>query len=182
MIALEEGSEKRAEAEFVSGLLEQHHSTRLELALVASSASERMKGGEFPKHYSQFRARADRAGFEQVEVLLALGRIGIGFIDYCLIASKAALAREKKIFATLFPTHSYVFQKPEDLSDEQNIKKKRARWVNQMLDTQAFWAHENAARDVFVTSDRNFRRKLVGHPSFTKAKVLTPKEALELLQ
>lgn len=62
---------------------------------------------------------------------------------------------------------------PKDIESKQHHK-----WRNKILDAQAFWAHDHAGRDVFVSSDGKFKRLLT--PEFGNPKICTPEEAVKI--
>lgn len=122
-------------------------------------------------------------GFGALEFLLPIGRSDLAFFDHCLIAGEQDLAREREIYSVLFPSSpvgwvEYAAQKGAD--ENNRVSGEYFRWRNQLLDAQAFWAHDNAGRDVFVTSDKRFR-KLQDSAGFPDAVVRTPEGAVDLL-
>jgi hypothetical protein len=55
------------------------------------------------------------------------------------------------------------------------------KWLNQILDAHAFWSHDHARRDVFLTSDNFFSKRLIGLSQFPDTTILEPKEAVRLI-
>ncbi len=175
--------EKRPSRNSVLRLLNAARQGIASVCLVASSASERQRSGEFLTGIHAFHQRVDSLGFGGIELLRPLMRWDIGFWDNGLWASDESIAREEAIFSTLFPSSPYHWAdyaemkgwRPEDQSGSIYN-----RWRNQILDAQAYWAHQFAERDVFVTSDRCFR-KLNGHADFPRADVREPADAASLI-
>ena len=98
-------------------------------------------------------------------------------------AEEKSAEREALIYGTMFPGSAvewedYAVAANADIDDKTS--KAYMNWRKQMMDTQAFWAHDFNDRDIFVTSDNDFR-PLEGHPDFPKAVIRNPREAAELL-
>ncbi len=167
----------------VNRLLNARREGAIDVALVASSASERQQGDQYLSSFDQFDQRRKALGFGDLPLLPSIGRYDISFFDQCLMAGDEDSAQEDAIFRALFPTSptewaDYAAAKGHQVDDVTG--KGFARWRNQLLDAQAFWAHQHAEHDVFVTSDKRFR-VLEGHPDFPTAVVRNPLEAVGLL-
>nr|WP_156133989.1 hypothetical protein [Ensifer sp. ZNC0028] len=99
------------------------------------------------------------------------------------MSDEAAIDRERLIFKTLFPT---IAPRWPDYAAAHGLDRKDLRsvgaweWRNRLGAAQAFWAHENAERDVFVTTDENFTR-LPYKAEFSGAVIMTPTQAVETL-
>jgi len=173
----------REDATSVEALLVAHRRGRADVALAASSASERQRGNYFLNNIAEFDARRRELGFGELELLPTIVRNDVSFFGHSLYANDTMMARENLIYSVLAPGSevewvSYAEANGVDPSDQ--LSAAHFRWRNKMLDAQAFWAHEHARRDVFVTSDARFR-KLNGHPQFPGASVKDPPEALALI-
>ena len=154
-----------------------------EVALVASSASERQKGGTFLSSFSAFDERRKGLGFGALPCLPSIARSGISFFGNSIVGGAEIVARERAICLALFPTSPFGWRDyaaAKGHSHEDTDGRGFARWRNQLLNAQAFWAHEYAGQDVFVTSDARFK-VLERHPDFPVAVVNTPCEAIALL-
>lgn len=154
-----------------------------DVAMVASSASERQKDNSFLTRFEYFEHRRKVLGFDHVPIIHPLLRWDIGFWDQGLYASATSEARENLIYRILFPNSpiewpDYAAQQAVQIED-LNSRAYR-RWRNQILDAQAYWAHDFNDRDVFVTSDKRFH-KLQESPHFPKACILEPYEAVRLI-
>jgi hypothetical protein len=153
---------------------------KADIALVASSASERQQGNSYLSSIHDFNRRRTGLGFGDFVLLPPLMRWDMSFWDNALWSSPEAEAREELIYRTLFPTSLFKwndFAAAKGISQDNVSSPAYFRWRNQILDAQGFWAHEHAKRDIFVTSDRRFR-VLAGHPEFPKAVILQPAEAV----
>ena len=176
--------ENRQAAKFVLRLLGAFNTSKIDLALVASSASERQKSGEYLESFCKFKIRTKVLGFDGLPILPSLARWDVSFWDNGLWADDESEKREKAIYETLFPGSPYewsdfAYQNNQDTEDRST--KVFSRWLNQIIDAQAYWAHDYAGRDVFVTSDKNFKKRLKGNPLFKGALIASPKESLKLL-
>lgn len=169
-------AEDRPAAVHIRALLHACSRGQTELALVASSASERQQGRTFLADISRFEERRNAHGFAGLPLLPSIARWDVSFFDHCLWPSPEAEAREEAIYRTLLPNSpmewaDYAVARGVDVLDLSSPA--ALRWRNQMLDAQALWAHEHAARDVFVTSDQRLRL-LNSHPEFLTIVVETP--------
>ena len=181
LIDIEEG---RPAAVHINSLLEAARSRDdVDVAMVASSASERQKDNSTLSNFEGFERRRKTLGFDQLPMLCPLFRYDIGFWDRGLWASPDTAARENLIYKTLFPSSpvewpDYAVRKAVDADDLDS--QAFQRWRNQILDAQAYWAHDFNDRDVFVTSDQRFR-VLEKSPHFPQARILEPLEAASLI-
>ena len=180
LIDVDEG---RPAAKSVKRILRAAKDRIVDVAMVASSASERQKDGRFLTSLEQFELRRRELGFDHVPMLLPLLRWDVGFWDSGLWVSEATAAREKLIYRILFPASPiewtcYAAQKAVQSEDVDSPAYRR--WRNQILDAQAYWSHDFKDRDVFVTSDLGFQ-KLRYSADFANACILVPYEAAELI-
>jgi hypothetical protein len=119
-----------------------------------------------------------------LKILMPIMRWDIGFWDYAHFADEDMERREREIFTTLFPSSALEWANDVEVrgGDINDVEGKFFnRWKNKIIDTRIFEAHLRSERDVFVTSDGNFRQKLSGHKSYRGLKICTPSEALALI-
>lgn len=178
-----EVDENRPGARFVERLVNSAKYEIADVAMVASSASERQKSGAYLTSFTIFRSRMDQLGFSHINILPPLLRWDMGFWNHGIWAGREDYAREKEIFDILFPKsahdwHDYAAAKKLSVDDTES--KAYRTWRNKLLDAQAYWAHEYHRRDVFVTNDRNFLR-LTTSPSFPDANIMSPEEASRMI-
>lgn len=176
-------AEGRPAARFVKSLLDAH-AKGADVALVASSASERQQDGGFLANLSMFQERCRSLGFGDLALLPPIARWGVSFYGIGLYSWPEGMVREKAIYQRLFPNSSFEwrdFAEERQADPDDQSTPAYFRWRNQMLDAQAYWAHENAGRSVFVTSDRRFR-VLTGCDDFPNACILDPEGAANLLE
>jgi hypothetical protein len=177
-------AEDRPAAVHIRALLAARAKGEADLALVASSASERQQGGTYLASIAVFEERRNALGFDGLPLLPSIGRSDVSFFGHSVWGSKEGSAREAAIYSVLFPNSpvewaEYATARGADVTDL--ISPAGMRWRNQMLDAQALWAHDHAGRDVFVTSDQRLR-VLNGHPDFPAMTIRAPEEAVTLLQ
>lgn len=154
-----------------------------DLALVASSASERQSGGMYLSNFEAFDQRRKQLGFAGVPLLPSMARWDLSFFGQSLYASPEGVAREALIYGALFPSSPFEwadYAESKGVHVYDNGGSAYARWRNQMLDAQALWAHEHAERQVFVTSDKRLLL-LNGHPDFPNMIISPPEEAAALI-
>jgi hypothetical protein len=175
--------DNRAAASSVMRLIEAAGKGAADVAMVASSASERQPGGGLLKTIDEFKLRMQKLGFGSVKLLKPIARWQLTFWGHSIQPTDSQLHCEQLIFETLFPELPYHWQDYASsnginaLDDPQSF-----RWRNRLCDAQAFWGHVDNKRDVFVTSDRRFKRRLSkkGGP-FSAETITTPAEAIEIL-
>jgi hypothetical protein len=175
--------EARPSSVSIKILLKEHERKKADLALVASSASERQRSGDFLCNLATFNARRYALGFGELRLLPSIARWGISFFGDSLWPSDESQKREEAIYKILFPNSAYEWadyaaSKEVDPADETTPS--YFRWRNQLLDTQALWAHDFAVRDIFVTSDQRLIR-ISEQKKIDSLVVMTPDNAVSTL-
>lgn len=173
-------AEERPSAVRIRALLTAWEKGNADLALVASSASERQSGDYFLQSVDEFNRRREALGFGDLPLLPSIGRMDVSFFGHSLWGSDEDCARERAIYSVLFPNSPPEwadYAEYRGVDSEDTASPAYLRWRNQMLDAQALWAHDYADRDIFVTSDHRLR-KLDRHVAFPKMAVRTPEEAV----
>ena len=70
------------------------------------------------------------------------------------------IERERQFHEALFSNINFkssdYIERMSPSSDDE-LDKYRKKWRNAWCDRQMIWAHEHHKRDVFVTSDKNFK-------------------------
>lgn len=162
----------------VLALIEAANDSRADVAMVASAASERQIGGGALTSIVPFRERMAALGFGAIGLLRPIGYWEISFHDWSLYGD-GIVDREREIFRALFPGRE---PKWADFAAAAGVGADSRdapywRWRNFLCDAQAYWAHEHNGRNVFVTSDANFRKRLTASAGFPAAVIATPAEA-----
>ncbi len=177
--------EERPAAPSVRVLSEAHSDGRADVALVAVSASERQPGDVYLESYGEFVARVNRAGLGHLRTLEPMHYWDVGFWDVGLASSEEMTTLERSIYNSLFPSLPFdwaEFAGGAGLAVDAVKTIAPNPWRNAFCDRQMFWAHAWRCRDVFVTSDSNFRRKLLRSDLFSKKRILEPDEAIAVLR
>jgi hypothetical protein len=175
--------DNRPAATYVKGLIEAADKGFADVAMVASSASERQPGGGRLKTIEQFKSRMHKLGFGSVKLLKPIARWDLSFWDYEIQPTDAQMLLEELIFETLFPDVPYRWQDYAASHEIESVDEPKAfKWRNRLCDAQAFWGHVENKRDVFVTSDARFKKRLSakGGP-FSADTIATPADAIEIL-
>lgn len=176
-------AEKRPAARHISALAKAHATRNADVALVAVSASERQRNDIYLSSYTDFERRVTDLGLAHLLILQPIAYSDIGFWGRGLWADEVMVDRERAIHNALFPHIPFSWPDFADSvgvsPDTINIPEAK-RWRNAFCDRQMYWAHDHQSRDVFVTSDENFRN-LIGLADFPNARVLPPDKAAKLL-
>lgn len=180
MIAVVNGE---PEAASVMALTQAHIDGKADVAVAAVSASERQPGDTYLDSYEVFRTRLAELGMDRLGEVHGLAYADLSYWDHALYSSDELQAREERIHRALFPNIPFLWR---DFATAaaiplDGVKSAEAkRWRNAWCDRQMFWAHHNAGRDVFVTSDRNFA-KLLAVPEFAGSRIMSPSDAVQLI-
>jgi hypothetical protein len=178
-------AEGRPGAAAIRALADAHASGRADVALVAVSASERQPGDSFLDNYTAFEARVASLGLGHLGVLPTIAHWNLGFWGIGIWATPAMADRERLIHEALFPSIPYAwpeFAAAQGISvDTVNVPEAK-RWRNAFCDRQMFWAHDHDSRDVFVTSDENFAKRLGQSAHFCGARIAKPETAMSILR
>jgi len=178
IIDVEDG---RPSAASVGALAIAHREGLADVALVAVSASERQPGDKYLQSYDEFVSRVNRAGLGHLRILLPMLYWDIGFWNVGIHSNEEMIALECSIHSALFPSIPFQWA---DYVESVGVALDAAPnpWRNAFCDRQMFWSHVYRSRDVFVTNDRNFRKRLSRSALFSKERILEPDEAIAVLQ
>jgi hypothetical protein len=176
--------DSRPEKDAVLGLLGAAKDGRADVAMVASSASERQVGGGHLTNIGEFRVRLEAMGFGHIELLKPIGTFSVSFYGFAVMPSQQQRKLQSDLFAALFPSVEQTWSERAaalgvDVADFTSPE--GWKWRNRLLDVQAVWAHVNYGRDIFVTSDKNFSKRLTTDPQFSDLVIATPQEAVAIL-
>ncbi|WP_425045019.1 hypothetical protein [Primorskyibacter sp. S87] len=136
------------------------------------------------KSYQDFEDRLAKSGFSDIPHILGMAYLGISYFDRALIEGDNMVESERQFHEALFAnidfnSSKYVASVSPCSDDELN--KYRKKWRNAWCDGQMIRAHEHHKRDVFVTSDKIFEKKLTGKSGFEHLKICSPDEAAAML-
>lgn len=177
--------QRNAIASHLEKLIQMHNECKINLRVVAISASERKPDHTYISHLDEFKGRINKIGLGNLEILPTIWYAGLSsFVDYYLAGGGALDKLEREIQGIMFPKIelSYGdFCKTCNL--DPNNKRAWQRWVNVKCDVLALWSHIWYKGDMFVTSDEHFHKKTV-KPRLEKlgaGKILKPDEAVKWL-
>lgn len=155
IIAVDEG---RAEATAIRALADAHAAGTANVAIVAISASERQKDGRLLETFPQFQKRLSTLGLGHLELLMPMFHFDVTYWDWAMWAEDDMAVIERKIHEVLFPNVEFLWA---DYCTARGLPRNDMpmahSWRNSKCDVQALWSHIYHQRDVFVTSDKNFR-------------------------
>ncbi|MDX8353483.1 hypothetical protein [Cognatiyoonia sp. IB215182] len=175
--------EKRPASQFVWELIDAHRQGIVSVAFVSVSASERQKGDYYLPSYQDFVDRLETLGVQDIPQIMGMFYWGLSYWGQCIYGDKLGIARELALHKALFPKIPFYFAeyaKKTGLSEGDTQKKEAKKWRNAWCDRQMVWAHDYHKRDVFVSSDGNFK-SLAKYQEFRNVIVSTPEEATQLL-
>ncbi len=173
----------REDAPSILDLIKGHREKRCHAAFVAVSASERQIDDYFLNSFRDFEARLAKLNLDDIPHILGMAYNDISFIDHALIPGGDMIAREMEFHEALFPNISFTSPRNRStkstISDEEDRASEREwkRWRNAWCDRQMIWSHEHHNRDVFVTRDGNYNKKLTNRTGFEHLTICSPKVA-----
>ena len=163
--------ENRPNAKYVRKLVQAWKGGRIELAVVAVSASENQRNGTANRSFSAFEQKLEKVGLAGVQHLLPLAKWDVFFWDHALWSDDEMEKLESEIRGILFP--SVQANPPED------IERNRA-WRNQLCDVLVAWSHAFHRWDYLVTGDENFHKYKYELKNVGINEVVYPRDAARL--
>jgi hypothetical protein len=156
LIAIEE---QRAEATSVLDLVARQRAGTAVVRLVATMAAENQRDGTVLDNFSGFQQRVHGLGLADLEILRPVCVLDLSYLDWCVVAHDEAEDESRRLHEVLFPSAPFGYRVavPEDLDDAARQKAERS-WRNKQLDVLVLHTHIMAGAEVFVTSDKNFRK------------------------
>jgi hypothetical protein len=121
-------------------------------AVVNLGASEMRERGIRPNRYDLFEQLLVDAGMDHLERLDPMMMWDVTFWDRCVWGDDSMFALAKEIGEVLFV--GGVGPSPSSGLDSLEGNK----WLNRLCDAHTLWCHIHNAREVFVTSDKNFMK------------------------
>jgi len=147
-------------------MISDHTEGKIDLAVVAISASENQPDGGASPNYAVFEEKLKAAGLDHLEQLLPMAYWDVAFWDHALWDGDSEL--EKKIHDVLFPGEP--IEKPQ----EEEFPEKK--WRNHKCDVQVAWSHVLHGRDILVTRDSNFHKKAAALEHAGLKRIIRPHE------
>ncbi len=139
--------ENRPDACHLKALIAAWKNSRVDLAVVAVSASENQPNGIASHDYHVFEAKLYNVGLTGVHQLLPLAIWDAFYWDHALWSSTEMEALESQIRGILF---SGIATEPPTNSE------KNSRWRNHMCDVLVAWSCIHHNWECLVTRDKNF--------------------------
>ena len=181
--------ESRAEAAAVRRLADAHANGTADVAIAASSASERQQDQSYLRTFVPFQQRLEKLGLTHLPLIHPLLYANIGFWEYTEWGTPAGGELERQIHCILFPSHPYDYtdlpeaERAQAADDPNHPADSVRKWRNRMCDVQALWTHIHQNRDVFVTADNNFHARAKGAAlrMIGAGRIETPEAAAALL-
>lgn len=163
--------ESRPDAIFVREIVQTWRAGRIELAVVAVSASENQKKGTASGNFLEFERKLENVGLAGAEHLLPLMKWDLFYWDHSLWANEEMEGLATAIQGILFPN--------EKLDPPDNIEK-NSIWRNRQCDVLTAWAVAFHKWDCLVTSDGNFHDHKAALRELGVMEIMRPKEAAQL--
>lgn len=173
------------EADHIKTLIHMHKDQKINLRIVAVSASEQKRDRTYASNFGEFRDRVASIGLGAAGILKPIAYWDISFWDWCVWADDEMVDLEKRIHVILFPNIEFSYREfcvkrgfdPDD--GEMDSK-----WRNAKCDVLCLWSHIWYGGGVFVTSDNNFHgaTKKSALLSLGVGKISRPTEAVTRLR
>jgi len=182
IVDLEEGS---ATAPYIRKMIRMHKDRKINLRVVAISASERKPDGTYASNFNEFKERVAGLGLIDVEILKPIAYFGIAFFDYCVFGGGQLSELERKIQEILFPTIEVEYKEfCRKRGLNLNEKEMWRKWVNAKCDVLALWSHIWNGDGIFVTTDNNFHKKTKKPRliALGAGEILTPTKAIDRIK
>lgn len=163
--------ENRPDAEHIRKIIQAWRIGKIELAVVAVSASENQKSGIPNRDFSEFENKLINVGLSGVQHLLPLALWDVFYWDHALWSNNDMERLASEIRGILFPNMSV--NPPEAI--DQNSK-----WRRNFCDILVAWSHAFHKWDYLVTRDENFHTLKTELNKIGIKEVVYPKEAARL--
>lgn len=177
VIDLENSSEPRSGA--LRSLVDAAGLGLVDVALVASSASEKQRDGGRLDSFAKFQNRLARLGLEHLTILKPLMRFDFSYWDWCLFADGPGgdlVTLERRIHEAMFP------KMPPELAQHISKGGKEKAWRNAQCDVQIAWCHIHGNRDILVTNNtRDFQRNNKMLIALGAKAICKPEEAAQIV-
>jgi len=157
IIDLEEANPR---ATSIKELIQMHKDGKINLRVVAISASERKPDGTYASNFAEFQERVAALGLGQADILKPMGYFGVSYWDWCLWADDEMLGLEEKVHKILFPEIEFSYKEfCRKRGLDLNSGSIDRRWRNAKCDVLALWSHIWHGNGIFVTADNEFHKE-----------------------
>ncbi|UYV38650.1 hypothetical protein N4R57_06270 [Rhodobacteraceae bacterium D3-12] len=141
-------------------LIDAHHSGGIEVGLLATSASENMRGTKgFPGSYLIFEKRLARLGLSDFPIIPAPGVIGLTFIGHSYWCDEETYENlSNSLWDVIAPrqknfVEEWVVVKDRAPTDDEFQSSEFAKYRNAWCDVHSAYCHVAEERDYFITSN-----------------------------
>ena len=184
VIAVENG---QPEAPDLQALVELHRERRIEVALLAASASENTRSRIFPGSARLFEERRSSIGWDDLPLVLMPAARGLSYFDYSYIVGDADTFNSDvdalwRVLATRVERNP-LRHLPGDLRwDDAAIQSTHlSKWRNAWCDVMSAYSHIRAGRDVFVTlNTKHFQKNSEKLRNIGMRCIAAPERALRI--
>lgn len=145
------------------------------------SASEALRGSKiFPATANQFNTRIDALGWGDLDRVMGPLVLDLTYWDMSVVVDDTFEERIGALWTAMFPNIDREL--PRGLTQAELHGANFHKWRNAWCDVHTLWAHLNAERDVFVTTNTKDFQKNADKLALHGLKVVqTPTEALRIL-
>ncbi len=184
-----EVEEMRPQSAHVIDLVDAHLRGEIEVALLATSASENSRSKRFPGSAKFFTERVSKLGWSELPLVPMPAVWGLTYWDFCFyIHDGEAFERDTdalwQVIAPKFPRKlaNHVVD-GQILDDELFQSEQLSKWRNVWCDVLSAYSHIHAKRDVFVTNNtRDFQRNAEALAKLGMEHICSPEAARDLLE
>lgn len=163
--------EDRPDAIFVQEIVQAWRAGRIELAVVAVSASENQKSGIANGSFVEFERKLENVGLAGVAHLPPLMKWDLFYWDHALWSNAEMESLATAIQGILFPNTK--IDPPGDIE-------KNSIWRNRQCDVLTAWAVAFHRWDCLITRDTNFHDHKAALRELGIMEIMRPKEAAQL--
>ncbi len=169
-------------------LVEAHRSAKIDVALLATSASENTKSKRFPGNASLFRDRVKKLGFDHLPIVPMPAVSDLSYYDFCYWVedSDEFNSTFDKIWSVIASRTSRDFESyltpTQALADGAIQSEECSKWRNSWCDVMSAYSHIHAKRDVFVTQNtKDFQAHSVRLAELGMTSIKSPNETVAYL-
>jgi hypothetical protein len=122
--------------------------------VVNIGASEMREKGVRPDHYDRFEELLESAGIAHLPRLNPMMIVDVTFWDRCILSDDGMVNLATDIEKVLFGEAEKIDIVQVGLDSSAGRK-----WLNRLCDVHSMWCHIFYKNDIFLTTDKNFRRE-----------------------
>lgn len=176
--------EKRNGFKEINRLIELDNKKIINLYFPAAIANEKFVERRAIKNFEVFRDYLRKIGIKEPKTLALLGYLGFNFLDEMFLFDEDGpeYLLAEKLIKILFPNFQRDYKKfCIEKGYDENSDAIHPIVRNVFVDSLILWCHIYYKNDVFLTRDKNFRKKTSVTKEFKDIKILSPKEFMEII-